>query len=325
VTSAVSEALDWLKGSKYGYRFRDKIVLFLYILNATIILIFTYAIFGKDKTLELYFHRSRLLNWMPFKSVVIQREGIKLLLPMIIDYIIVVKSDWEKEERAFLTKLDLQNRSNKNDNDHHDDDFIIDIGANIGFYTILFAKRYPNYKVISIEASKKIFKQLEGNCNLNELDTSSSSKRITLINKATTDIADKKIDFYEIESLSTLLKEFLVNLPTYDKNNNALFSNEIVQTTTIDSIVNSKNITKISLIKIDVEGAEVLTLKGAIQTLKQRKIKTMIIEFHSRENYDYIIRLLKGVGYSISFSKERPGIYEDPKYINGHIIAELIE
>ena len=158
VTSAVSEALDWLKGSKYGYRFRDKIVLFLYILNATIILIFNYAIFGKDKTLELYFHKSRLLNWMPFKSVVIQREGIKLLLPMIIDYIIVVKSDWEKEERAFLTKLDIQKKNNDNP---HDDNFIIDIGANIGFYTILFAKRYPKHKVISVEASKKIFKQLE--------------------------------------------------------------------------------------------------------------------------------------------------------------------
>jgi FkbM family methyltransferase len=322
VTSAVSEISDWLKGSKYGYKFKDKIVLFLYILNATIILIFTNALFGKDKTLELYFHKSRLLNWMPFKSVVIQIEGIKLSLPMIIDYIIVVKPDWEKEERAFLTKLDLQKKDNGN---HHDDDFIIDVGANIGFYTILLAKRYPNYKVISIEASKKLFKQLEGNCNLNEFDTYSSSRRITLINKATTDVADKKINFYEIESLSTLLKEFLIDLPIYDKNNNALFSNEIVQTTTIDSIVSSENITKISLIKIDVEGAEVLTLRGAIQTLKQRKIKTMIIEFHSRENYDYITRLLKELGYSISFSKERPGIYEDPKYINGHIIAELIE
>jgi FkbM family methyltransferase len=312
-TSAVSEALDWLKGSKYGYKFKDKIVLFLYILNATIVLIFTYAILGKNKALEVYFHKNLLLNWMPFKSVVIEREGIKLSLSMIIDNIILVKPDWEEEERDFLGDLNLQK-----DNDH---DFIIDIGANIGFYTILFAKRYPNYKIISVEASKKIFKQLEQNCNLNNIDAS----RIRLINKATTDVDNKKIQFYGIESLSTISKEFLVDLPTYDKNNNPLFDDEIVETTTIDSIVNSENITKISLIKIDVEGAEVLTLKGAIQTLKQKRIKTMILEFHSRENYNYIINLLKELGYSISSSIERPGIHTDPKYTNGHIIAQLTE
>jgi hypothetical protein len=76
--------------------------------------------------------------------------------------------------------------------------------------------------------------------------------------------------------------------------------------------------------KIDVEGAEVLTLKGGIQILKQKIIKTMIIEFHCR-TYNYIIILLKELGYSISSSKERPGIHTDPKYTNGHIIAELIE
>ena len=204
-TSAVLEALDWLKESKYGYKFKDKIVLFLYILNATIVLIFTYAILGRDKAIEVYFHKSLLLNWMPFKSVVIEREGIKLSLSMIIDHIILVKSDWEKEERAFLGEFEFAKRQRPW--------FYYRYRCEYSFYTILFAKRYPNYKIISIEASKKIFEQLEQNCNLNNIDTST----ITLINMATTDVDNKKVQFYQVESLSTISKEFLVDLPTYDK------------------------------------------------------------------------------------------------------------
>ena len=128
MASALYEAFDWLKGSKYGYQLKDKAILFIYILNATIILILTYSVFGKDKAIEIYFHRNLLLNWLPFKSVVIQRDGVKLSLPMIIDYIVLVKSNWEKEERAFLIDLDLEKDDGKNNNS-----FVIDVGANIGY------------------------------------------------------------------------------------------------------------------------------------------------------------------------------------------------
>jgi len=45
--------------------------------------------------------------------------------------------------------------------------------------------------------------------------------------------------------------------------------------------------------KIDVEAAELLVLNSAIETLKQGRIETMIIEFHSRGNYIHIIKLLR--------------------------------
>jgi hypothetical protein len=51
--------------------------------------------------------------------------------------------------------------------------------------------------------------------------------------------------------------------------------------------------------KIDVEGAELLVLNSAIETLKQGRIEIMIIEFHSHGNYIHIIKLLKELRYSI--------------------------
>jgi hypothetical protein len=51
----------------------------------------------------------------------------------------------------------------------------------------------------------------------------------------------------------------------------------------------------------------------------------MIIEYHSFENYDYAIKLLDEIGYTIINSQKR---YNDKtstekKFVNGHIIATL--
>jgi hypothetical protein len=98
-----------------------------------------------------------------------------------------------------------------------------------------------------------------------------------------------------------------------------------VRTVTIDNLVETININEISLLKIDVEGAEVLALKGAINTLTQKKIKNMVIEYHSLENYNYIIKLLKKeeLGYTIINSQERYN--KETGYVNGHIMAILQE
>jgi hypothetical protein len=49
----LSEAISWLKASKYSYSYKDKIALLLYIGNAIIIIIFIIGIFGKSRAIEI--------------------------------------------------------------------------------------------------------------------------------------------------------------------------------------------------------------------------------------------------------------------------------
>ena len=312
--SILSELISWLKGCRYGYTYKDKIVLFLYIFNAIIIIIFIIGIFGKNKLIDIYFKRTYLLNWIPVKSVLVKIDGAILSLPMILDYIILVKPDWEEKEREFMTQLNL----NYNNNNA----IVMDIGANIGIYTILLSHIYPNAKIIAIEASPTIFEMLKSNCKLNNLLFPSRSN-VLLINKAISDKDDITTEFYEKHSMSTMLKEFLTNLSSTILTNQDELNKRVVRTITIDNLVETIGVNEISLLKIDVEGAEVLALKGAIKTLTHKKIKNMVIEYHSLENYNYIVKLLeeKELGYTIVNSQER--FNKEKEFVNGHIIAIL--
>ena len=97
----------------------------------------------------------------------------------------------------------------------------------------------------------------------------------------------------------------------------------MVKTMTIDNLVAAQNLDIISLLKIDVEGAEVLVLKGATTTLTHKKIQNLIIEYHSLKNYDYIVKLLEQLGYKTIISQDRQLIRNTSEYINGHIIATV--
>ena len=311
--SILAEATNWLGGTRYGKTYKDKTVLFLYIVNALSVIIFIASVFGKSKVIDVYFKRAYLLNWIPVKSVLIRRYDILLSLPITLDYIIPVKPDWEEKEIRFVTELDL----------NHENTTIIDIGANIGIYTILFSHLFPKSKLISIEASPVIFDKLQLNCKLNNLHT--AGYHLFLINKAVSNNDGIEAEFYESHSMSTMCKEFLTSISNSIINDEER-SKKIVRTVTIDSLVETHNIDEISLLKIDVEGSEVSVLKGAVNTLYKKKVRNMLIEYHSFENYDYTVRLLRELGYKVANSRERYNLKrsDEINFVNGHIMATLV-
>lgn len=296
--STLGEICDWLKGIKFGYSARDRFVLFTYIINAIIVILFLVSFFGKEKTAKIIFSKPSLVDWIPAKNVLVKIDGILLSLPVRIDYMLFVKSNVEREEREFASKL------------HFDNGFIMDLGANIGHYAIMLAKKYPKTKIIAVEASASIFPLLKSNCKLNNLTN------LVFYNRAISDRDDEIIEFFERDCLSTIQKQFLnaLHIPLQQINK------EKVRTLTIDGLIENENIDQVMLLKMDIEGAEVLALKGASSTLKEMKIKNMIIEYHNHSNRTYITNLLKNLGYSYSLH-ERTTLFENKDLASGHIIA----
>jgi len=300
--STRSQVIDWLKGCKFGSSILDRLILFIYILSELIILASLYVILGKEKTNKSILSKPRLLNWIPIKKVNVNLNGILLSLPLVMDYLVFVKSDWELEEKEFMQKI------SKNDG------IILDIGSNIGYYTTMLAKENVNSRIISVEASPTIFKILKENCNANKL------QNIIFYNNAVTDKDDIEINFYNRDQLSTTDKQTLEDwlVPEND------IKIEKTKTITIDTLLEREQVNKVLLLKVDIEGGEVLALTGAKSSLEQKKVQNMMIEYHSYSNRDYIENLLKELGYKITLH-ERPILYENKDHANGHIFAVLAQ
>ena len=148
----------------------------------------------------------------------------------------------------------------------------IDIGSNIGFYSILAIKQYGYSNCYSFEASSETFARLQKNIQLNELTEQVSLHKIALSDKA------GQVAFYNkpVHTGGSSL-EIPKKLDNHDK--------EIVDTLQFDTFVKRHeiNVKKINFIKIDVEGHEYNVLLGMKETLNNLPSGTCIfIEIHPK-------------------------------------------
>lgn len=306
MSSTSKEITSWIKGAKLGHRIRDKAILLIHIASAIVIILLFVALFRKKKGAQILLRNLGLINWMPVDSVMVKlshngQEAL-LSLPLRIDYTILLSSTWEDVERDFVAGLSLE------------EGVVIDVGANVGIYSIALAKSHPKLKVIAVEASPAIFQWLATNCNLNKLSN------VTLINAAISDQDNIATEFYERDSMSTMHKEFLLDFGIGGEKENIARSQ--VMTRTLDSIIQNANLSKISLLKLDIEGEEIQALTGATNSLSQKKIENMLIEYHSLSNYDQLRTLLDRYNYAYS-THQRPQLFGDERHVNGHVMATL--
>jgi len=136
---------------------------------------------------------------------------------------------------------------------------IFDVGANIGYYTVNCAKLNPNTQIHAFEPVPSTFEQLQNNVHINQLDG-----QVRLNNFALgTGPSQDKIYYPKFSGSAAASLQQL-----HPEEDQEIIPIEI---STLDKYVSDNHIQHLDFIKIDVEGAELLVLKGGLNTISKYK------------------------------------------------------
>lgn len=158
-------------------------------------------------------------------------------------------------------------------------DVCLDIGANFGWFTTLFSKLTGDDKKASVHAFEPmpdVFKSLETNVRLSRLPSNVRLNNLALGDEI------KTVQIHRFDDLpsgySSLSDMGMENFQTFD-----------VPMTTLDAYLDERKVENIDFIKIDVEGAELMFLRGAIKIFEQKVPPFIIAEM--------ALGTTKGFGY----------------------------
>ena len=146
-------------------------------------------------------------------------------------------------------------------------DTFIDVGANIGYYSLLASTRVgPSGSVVAIEASPAIFQQLRANLDRNR------AANIRAVNIAASDQRGRMQ---------------LFRGPVHNQGETSLFRREgfepdvVVKVAPLAEILKPREIANARLIKMDIEGAEGVVLPALTALFSScRPDMELIVEFH---------------------------------------------
>jgi FkbM family methyltransferase len=162
-------------------------------------------------------------------------------------------------------------------------DIFVDIGANVGYYSLLASHLVgPNGRAYAIEASPTIYRKLTNNIAAN------AAANVIAINGAVSDKPGERELWLKRDNLclSTIIKKSTVTEKlaeklgdVYDHGPEALIPTNVIQAwVPIDDLLRAR------FIKIDIEGAESLAVRGVAPILSEFSPETEWLVELSPEN-----------------------------------------
>lgn len=172
-------------------------------------------------------------------------------------------------------------------------DVVYDIGANIGIYSRFATQQFHASKVYAFEPASGNFPRLVRN-----LEIGGCADRVEALKVAIGE-EDGFVDFQvdDSTSLTGALDSVTHGAPSSNRRQYRLPPmKETAQGRRLDTIIKEGGLTRPDVIKIDIEGAEAMALRGAPNLLRQQTPR-LAIELHNGPVGAEVLRILWEFGY----------------------------
>jgi FkbM family methyltransferase len=153
-------------------------------------------------------------------------------------------------------------------------DTFIDVGANIGVFSLLAASKINQGKVYAFEPLALPLQRLQENSFLNNFHSSIIPFNFVISEH------NGMINFEEHPAS----EESAISLQEHSSSSKI----QKYKTITLDNFIKQKSLKAIKLLKIDVEGAELSVLKGATKALENQRVQMILVELNPQsQQYGY--------------------------------------
>jgi FkbM family methyltransferase len=250
----------------------------------------------------------RYFAWRKLSTVTTTNFGasVHVKLPDIIQQTIMLTGRWE------YCITDLIARRLKSG------DIFIDVGANIGYYSLLGSQRVgDDGKVYSIEANPKIFEMLLNNVALNR------RSNINTINKAVSS-HDGVCDIYSGPESNIGHSSIMADVARSEN----MQLEAVVKCQMLKEIIPLPELLRARFIKIDIEGSERLAIEGMVELLPRFSEETeWLIELspsfsaNGLEDTEWIFDKMAAAGYSAYIVRNE---YNEKFYYRDEEVGSLV-
>ena len=239
---------------------------------------------------------------------------------------ILVRADEDPGRDIYLFGKYEENESDFVLSRIRESDVCFDVGANVGYYTLMLAQRAKRGSVHAFEPVPLNFHILNTNVLANKL-------RNVIVNNCAVGDGEGTTEF--VVATDAAYSSMV------DTRRKSIAERIVVPVVTLDSYCASHGIERIDFIKADVEGAEGQVVRGAAGLLadKDRRPRLIMLELHEpmlqryRSSVDNIVRTLQSYDYKavvsdrggiVTFEPERSGAVYNVCFLSNAYRSELL-